>query len=99
MQDSTVAERHLRALVGVVAASALVYPMLLCAVKLLFAQLLTPDGVAVALWLGLGILCSVALVGTVRWAAARRVRSPWLLIGLLPPALFELWLVWPQLAA
>lgn len=98
VRDSTVAERHLRVLAGVVAASALVYPMLLCAVQLLLAQLLTPDAVAVALWLGLGVACSVALVGTVRWAAARRVLSPWLLAGLLPPALFELWLVWPVLS-
>ena len=26
-----------------------------------------------------------------------RVLSFWLLLGLLPPALYELWLVWPQL--
>jgi hypothetical protein len=24
--------------------------------------------------------------------------TPWLLAGLLPPVLFELWLIWPQLA-
>jgi len=83
---------------GVVAASALVYPLLVCAVQLVVAQLLTIDVAAIVLWLGLGVLCSVALVAAVRWGAARRVRSPWLLLGLLPPALFELWLVWPQLA-
>jgi hypothetical protein len=98
VRDSTVQERQFRALIGVVGASALVYPMLLCAVQLVFAQLLVPDGVAVAWWLGLGVACSVALVATVRWAAARRVRSPWLLAGLLPPALYELWLVWPALS-
>jgi hypothetical protein len=72
--------------------------MLLCAVQLVFAQLLTPDVVAAVLWLGLGVACSVALVATLRWAAARRVRSLWLLAGLLPPALYELWLVWPVLS-
>ena len=78
MSDSQpAAERRGRALMGVVAASALVYPLLVCAVQLVVAQLLR---------------------AAVRWGAARRVRSPWLLLGLLPPALFELWLVWPQLA-
>jgi hypothetical protein len=37
-------------------------------------------------------------VAAVRWGAARRVRSPWLLLGFAPPVLFELWLLWPQLA-
>ncbi|MGY1770546.1 hypothetical protein [Blastococcus sp. SYSU D00813] len=97
MRDSTVQERHLRVLVGVVGASGLVYPMLLCAVQLVFAQFLAPDGAAVAFWLGLGVVSSVALVATVRWTAGRRVLSPWLLAGLLPPALYELWLVWPAL--
>ena len=36
-------ERRARALMGVVAASALVYPLLVCAVQLVFAQLLTVD--------------------------------------------------------
>ena len=84
---------------GVVAASALVYPLLVCAVQLVVAQLLRADIPAVVLWLLLSVLCCVALVAAIRWGAARRVRSPWLLLGLLPPALFELWLVWPQLAA
>ena len=84
---------------GVVAASALVYPLLVCAVQLVFAQLLTVDVRATVLWLVLGVLCSVALVAAVRWGAERRVRSPWLLLGLAPPAAYELWLVWPGLTA
>ena len=82
---------------AVVAASALVYPLLVCAVQLVFAQLFVVDVAAIALWLTLAVLCSVALVGAVRWGAARRIRSPWLLLGLAPPALFELWVVWPLL--
>jgi hypothetical protein len=93
------AARRGRALMGVVAASALVYPLLVSAVRLVVAQLLTSDVAAVALWLAVGVLCSVALVAAVRWGAERRVLSPWLLLGLAPPALFELWLVWPRLAA
>jgi hypothetical protein len=92
-------ERRGRALIGVVAASALAYPLVVCAVQLVFAQLLTVDVGAVVLWLAVGLTCSIALVGALRWGAARRVRSPWLLLGLAPPGLFELWLVWPQLAA
>ncbi len=99
VRDSSVSERQLRLLVGVVGASALVYPMLWCAVQLVFAQLLDVDVAATLLWLTVGLLCSVALVGAVRWGAARRVRSPWLLLGLAPPAVYELWLVWPQLTA
>ena len=91
-------ERRARALMGVVAASALAYPLLVCAVQLVFAQLLTVDVGAIVLWLGVGVVCNVALVAAVRWGAARRVRSPWLLAGLVPPGLFELWLLWPQLA-
>jgi hypothetical protein len=83
---------------GVVAASALAYPLLVCAVQLVFAQLITVDGSAVVLWLAIGIVCSVAVVAVVRWGADRRIRSPWLLAGLLPPVLFELWLAWPRLA-
>jgi hypothetical protein len=93
------AARRGRALMGVVAASALVYLVLICAVRLIIVQLFVVDVGAIALWLGLGVLCSVAVVAAVRWGAARRVRSPWLLLGLGPPALFELWLVWPLLAA
>jgi hypothetical protein len=51
------------------------------------------------LWLLLAVLCSVALVAAVRWGAERQVRSPWLLLGLAPPAVYELWLVWPALTA
>jgi hypothetical protein len=83
---------------GVVAASALTYPLLVCAVQLLFAQLLTVDVGAIVLWLTLALLCSIALVAAVRWGVERPVRSRWLLLGLVPPALYELWLVWPQLA-
>jgi hypothetical protein len=84
---------------GVVAASALVYPLLVCAVELVFAQLLAVDVGATVLWLLLGVLCSIALVAAVRWGAERPVRSPWLLLGLAPPAVYELWLVWPALTA
>ena len=83
---------------GVVAASALAYPLLVCAVELVFAQLLAVDVGAIVGWLALALVCSVALVAAVRWGAARRVLSPWLLVGLLPPVVFELWLAWPQLA-
>ena len=91
-------ERRARALMGVVAASALAYPLLVCAVELVFAQLLAVDVGAIVGWLALALVCSVALVAAVRWGAARRVLSPWLLVGLLPPVVFELWLAWPQLA-
>jgi len=82
---------------GVVAASALAYPLLVCAVQLVVAQLLTVDVAAIVGWLALGLLCSVALVAAVRWGAARRILSPWLLLGLAPPVLYELWLTWPLL--
>jgi hypothetical protein len=98
MPDSRPApERRARALMGLVAASALAYPLLVCAVQLFFAQLLTVDVGAIVLWLVVAVLCSVALVAAVRWGAARRVRSPWLMFGLVPPALYELWLIWPLL--
>ena len=84
---------------GVVAASALAYPLLVCAVELVFAQLLSIDVAAVVGWLALGLLCSVAFVAAVRWGAARRVLSPWLLLGVAPPVLYELWLTWPLLTA
>ncbi|HET6393503.1 MAG TPA: hypothetical protein VFG13_11840 [Blastococcus sp.] len=100
MADSRPApERRARALMGVVAASALAYPLLVSAVQLVVAQLFAVDVAAVVLWLAVGVVCSVALVGAVRWGATRRILSPWLLLGLAPPALFELWLVWPRLAA
>ena len=44
------AERRARALMGVVAASALTYPLVVCAVQLVFAQLLTVDVGAIVLW-------------------------------------------------
>src|SRR3954453_14448466 len=47
-------ERRARALMGVVAASALAYPLLVCAVQLVFAQLLTVDVAAIVGWLGGG---------------------------------------------
>jgi hypothetical protein len=82
---------------GVVAASALAYPLLVCAVQLVVAQLLTVDVAAIVGWLALGLLCSVAFVAAVRWGAARRILSPWLLLGIAPPVLYELWLTWPLL--
>lgn len=98
VETTPAAARRGRALVGVVAASALVYPLLACALQLVVVQLFVVDAAAIVLWLGLGTMCSVAVVAAVRWGAAWRVRSPWLLLGLAPPALFELWLVWPQVA-
>ena len=86
-----------RALMGVVAATGLVYPLLLCAVQLVLAQLFVVDVGATVLWLGVALTCSVALVAAVRWGAARRVRSPWLLLGLVPPVLYEVWVLWPFL--
>jgi hypothetical protein len=91
--------RFVRALMGVVVASAFAYPMLLCAVELIFAQLVDVDVTAVVLWLLLAGACSVALVAAVRWGAFRRVKSLWLLVGLAPPVVYELWLVWPQLTS
>ena len=100
MADSRSApERRGRTLMGVVAASALAYPLLLCAVQLVFAQLVVVDVAAVVVWLAVAVACSVAVVAALRWGAARRVRSPWLLLGLAPPALYELWLVWPRLTS
>ena len=84
---------------GVVAASALAYPLLVCAVQLRRSPSCSPSTSARSCcgWRSAS-LCSVALVAAVRWGAARRVLSPWLLLGLAPPALYELWLVWPLLA-
>ncbi|MGZ4506200.1 MAG: hypothetical protein ACXVX8_17385 [Blastococcus sp.] len=92
-------QKRARALIGVVAASALVYPLLVSAVELLLAQLVAVDVAAIVLWLAIALACSVALVAAVRWAAARRVRSAWLLLGLAPPVLYEVWLLWPLVAA
>jgi hypothetical protein len=91
-------QRQVRALVGLVGATALVYPLLLCAVRLTFAQLLVVDVAGTLLWLTAGVVCSVAVVAALRWGVDRPVRSPWLLSGLLPPAAFEAWLLWPLLA-
>ncbi|MGY1694968.1 MULTISPECIES: hypothetical protein [unclassified Geodermatophilus] len=100
MQESPAQQERLgRALIGVVAASGLVYPLLLCAVQLVLAQLVVVDVAATALWLGIAAACSVALVAALRWGAARRVRSPWLLVGLLPVVLYETWVLWPLLTA
>ena len=81
------------------AASALAYPLLVCAIQLGLAQLLGVDVTPVLFWLGAGVVCSVAFVAAVRWGAERRIRSPWLLLGLAPPALYELWLLWPRFAS
>ena len=98
MQGTSAQQRFGRLLIGVVAASALVYPLLFCALELAFAQLAVDvDVAATALWLTVAVVCSVAVVGVLRWGAARRIRSYWLLLGLAPPAAYELWLVWPQL--
>ena len=98
MHSSTGSQRFGRLLIGVVAASACAYPLLLCALQLAFAQLaVRVDVAATALWLAVAVVCCVALVAALRWGAARRVRSYWLLLGLAPPAAYELWLVWPLL--
>jgi hypothetical protein len=100
VQDSPVQQVRMgRALMGVVAATGLVYPLLLCAVQLVLAQLFVVDVGATVLWLGVALACSVALVAAVRWGAARPVRSPWLLTGLAPPVLYEAWVLWPLLTA
>jgi hypothetical protein len=100
VQDPPVQQERMgRALMGVVAATGLVYPLLLCAVQLALAQLFVVDVGATVLWLGVALACSVALVAAVRWGAARPVRSPWLLLGLAPPALYEVWVLWPLLTA
>jgi hypothetical protein len=98
MPDPALPQRRVRALMGVLAASALAYPLLLCGVELGFAQLYQVQVAAVVGWGTLGVLFSVGMVAAVRWGAARRFRSPWLLVGLLPPVLYELWLSWPLLA-
>lgn len=97
MPHSPAQRRFVRAVIGIVGASGLVYPLVLCAVELVFAELLAVDVVAIVLWLLLAVGCSVALVGALRWGAARRIRSPWLLAGLVPPAVYQLWLIWPVL--
>jgi hypothetical protein len=97
MSDRAAPQRRVRALMGVVAASALAYPLVLCAVELVFAQLYVVQVGAVVGWGALAVLCSVGVVAAARWGATRPVWSPWLLVGLLPPALYELWLVWPLL--
>jgi hypothetical protein len=97
MHGTTAQRRRARALMALVAASGLLYPLLLCAVGLVFAQVLQVDVLAIVLWLLLGVTCSVGFVAAVRWGASRQVRSFWLLLGLAPPALYELWLVWPLL--
>src|SRR4051794_768918 len=98
MQGTTAQQRFGRLLMGVVAASACAYPMLFCALELGFAQLdVDVDVLATVVWLVVAVVSSVALVGALRWGAARRIRSYWLLLGLLPPAVYELWLLWPQL--
>jgi hypothetical protein len=99
MQGSTAQQRLVRATIGVVTASALVYPLLFCALQLVFAQLRDVDVVAIVVWLAVAVVCSVGLVAALRWGAARRIRSYWLLLGLAPPLVYELWLIWPQITA
>jgi len=95
--DETELRARTRALTGVVLATALVYPLLVCAVQVALAQFFTEDAVAAAGWGAAGTGLCVAVVAAVRWSTGRRVRSPWLLAGLVPPLLFELWLAWPLL--
>lgn len=97
MADETELRSRTRALTGVVGATALVYPLLVCAVQVALAQFLTEDPAAALGWGGAGVLLCLAVVAVIRWSTGRRVRSPWLLAGLVPPALFELWLLWPLL--
>jgi Flp pilus assembly pilin Flp len=91
------ARERSRALTGVVLASALAYPLLWCAVRSAFAQFATGDDGAAVVYGVLTVALCVAVVGVVRWSTGRRVRSVWLLVGLVPPALLELWLAWPLL--
>ncbi len=95
MQDETSARRRTRSLTGVMGATALVYPLLFCAVQLAVAQLVTGDLLDAVLWGLLTVLLSAGVVAVVRWSSGRRVPSPWLLVGLVPPLLLELWLSWP----
>jgi hypothetical protein len=90
-------ERRGRALMGLVAASALLYPLLLCAVELGWVQLIDRDVPRIVLWTALAVVCSTGVVAAVRWGAGRPVRSPWLLTGLAPPLAYQLWLCWPLL--
>ena len=97
MADETELRGRTRALTGVVLASALVYPLLVCAVQVAFAQFFTGDAAAAIGWGAAVVVLCVAVVAVIRWSTGRRVRSPWLLVGLVPPELFELWLAWPLL--
>ncbi|SDP64525.1 hypothetical protein SAMN05660199_04482 [Klenkia soli] len=97
MADETELRGRTRALTGVVLASALVYPLLVCAVQVAFAQFFTGDTTAAIGWGTAVVVLCLAVVAVIRWSTGRRVRSPWLLVGLVPPALFELWLAWPLL--
>ena len=97
MADETELRTRTRALTGVVLASALVYPLLACAVQLAFAQLLTGDGGAAVGWGTATVLLCLAVAAVIRWSTGRRVASPWLLAALVPPLVFEVWLAWPLL--
>ena len=97
MVDETELRGRTRALTGVVLATALVYPLLVCAVQLALAQYFTDDVPAAIGWGLAGTGLCVAVVAVVRWSTGRRLRSTWLLAGLVPPLLFELWLAWPLL--
>ncbi len=97
MADETELRTRTRALTGVVLASALVYPSLACAVQVAIAQLVTGDVGAAVGWGTATVALCTAVVAVIRWSTGRRLRSPWLLAGLAPPALLELWLAWPLL--
>ncbi|SCX46356.1 hypothetical protein SAMN03159343_1787 [Klenkia marina] len=97
MADETELRSRTRALTGVVLATALVYPLLVCAVQVALAQFFTDDVPAALGWGAAGAGLCVAVVAVDRWSTGRRVVSPWLLAGLVPPVLFELWLAWPLL--
>jgi len=97
MADETELRSRTRALTGVVGATALVYPLLVCAVQVALAQFFTDDPGAAVGWGVAGTALCVAVVAVIRWSTGRRVRSAWLLAGLVPPLLFEAWLVWPLL--
>ena len=97
MRDEDAVRERTRALTGVVVASALAYPLLVCAVRFAFAQFFARDAAGAVLYGALTVALCLAVAAVVRWSTRRRVASPWLLVALVPPAVFELWLAWPLL--